>query len=217
VTLYQRAGEELLAASSGNDQLRDKVMVAFSDRLSPERRTSLDQQIRANKTSDVLASITPADSFYLTVEFRQKYPGQLEQASTSGRELETLMRQDPNDVSWEKLSRDFGVIHPIFVQSYAREFINVQPFPALEGSYNRLMGECWDSGNLYWARLLDEMGYSPVVMNRVVPRLTRRMVERIAASDLEDWPAMLRALRETGQEFRQQKISSLTGNQATPN
>jgi hypothetical protein len=72
-----------------------------------------------------------------------------------------------------------------------------------------LMGECWDSGNLYWARLADEMGYSPVVLNRLVPELTRRMVERIFASDLEDLPATLRALRETGDEFRQGKISTL--------
>jgi hypothetical protein len=69
------------------------------------------------------------------------------------------------------------------------------------------MAECWDSGNLYWARLADEMGYSPVLLNRMVPELTRRMVERIFASELEDWPAILAALQETGEEFREGKIS----------
>jgi hypothetical protein len=43
------------------------------------------------------------------------------------------------------------------------------------------------------------------------------MVERISASDLEDWPATLRALRETGEEFREGKIPSLAGNAETPN
>jgi len=46
------------------------------------------------------------------------------------------------------------------------------------------------------------------VLNRLVPELTHRMVEKIFASDFEDWPAMLRAMRETGEEFRQGKIAS---------
>ena len=35
------------------------------------------------------------------------------------------------------------------------------------------------------------------------------MVEKIFATDFEDWPAILRAMRETGEEFRQGKIASL--------
>ena len=72
-----------------------------------------------------------------------------------------------------------------------------------------LLAESWDSNNLYWARLADEMGYPPVMLNRLVPELTRRMVEKIFATHLEDWPAVLRALRETGEEFRRGKIESL--------
>jgi hypothetical protein len=54
------------------------------------------------------------------------------------------------------------------------------------------------------------MGYSAVMLNALVPQLTHRMVEKIFASDFEDWPAMLRAMRETGEEFRQGKIASLS-------
>jgi hypothetical protein len=39
------------------------------------------------------------------------------------------------------------------------------------------------------------------------------MVEATFASHLEDWPAVLRAMRETGEEFRQGKIAALP----TPN
>jgi hypothetical protein len=35
------------------------------------------------------------------------------------------------------------------------------------------------------------------------------MVEKIFATDFEDWPAMLRAMRETGDEFRSGKITTL--------
>jgi hypothetical protein len=75
-----------------------------------------------------------------------------------------------------------------------------------------LLAESWDSNNLYWARLADEMGYSPVMLNRLVPQLTHRMIEKIFATDFEDWPAILRAMRETGEEFRQGKITSLQAN-----
>ncbi len=217
VALYQRTGEELLTASSKDPELEGKVIAALSDRMSPERQAWLEQTIRAGRTSEMFDGIAPADSFYLTAEFREKFPGELERDSAAGRELEALIREDPEEVGWQRLSRDFGVIHPVFMQTYARELINVRPFPALGGSYNRLMGECWDSGNLYWARLTDEMGESPVQLNRIVPVLTRRMVERISASDLEDWPATLRALRETGAEFREGKISSLAGSTETRN
>jgi hypothetical protein len=211
VALYQRAGEDLLTASSKDAELCRKVIAVLSDRMFPERRAWLEETIRTGKTNEMLEGIAPADSFYLTAEFRQRFPGELDRSSGAGRELEALFREDPNGVNWQRLSRDFGVIHPVFAQTYAREFINMKPFPALGGNYNRLMGECWDSGNLYWARLADEMGYAPVLLNRIVPGLTRRMVERIFASELEDWPATLRALRETGEEFRQGKISMRAG------
>jgi len=32
--------------------------------------------------------------------------------------------------------------------------------------------------------------------------LTRHMVEKIFATDFEDWPALLRAMHETGEDFR---------------
>jgi hypothetical protein len=46
------------------------------------------------------------------------------------------------------------------------------------------------------------MGYSPVMLNQLVPELTRRMAEDIFATDAGDWPALLRALRQTREEFR---------------
>ena len=105
-------------------------------------------------------------------------------------------------------ARDFGVPHPTLAQTYARELLNVGPILAFEGHASRLLAESWDSSNLYWARLLDEAGDSPVAMNRFVPELTRRMVEKVAATNFEDWPALLRAMRETGDEFRKARTQS---------
>jgi hypothetical protein len=101
------------------------------------------------------------------------------------------------------------VPHPALAQTNARELMNLKSIPAFLGFSSRLLAESWDSNNLYWARLADEMGYSPIMLNQLVPQLTRRMVEQIFASHMEDWPAVLRAMRETGEEFRQGKIVSL--------
>jgi hypothetical protein len=87
--------------------------------------------------------------------------------------------------------------------------LNIKPFP-FYGSYSsRMFGESWESSNLYWARLADEMGYSPVSLNSLVPELSRHAIAQIFATEPEDWPAILRAMRETGEAFRQGKIAGL--------
>jgi len=214
VALYQKTGEELLVASAKDEVLRGKVVAAVSDRLVPDQRAALVGNLQNGKTSEALEGISPADTLYLTAEFARRFPGQMGKYSASGRELEDLLPTKADEVGWDRLSRDFGVVHPVFAQTYALEFISVRPFPALGGSYSRLMGECWDSGNLYWARLADEKGWDPVVLNRIVPALTLRMVQRIYASDLEDWPATLRALRGTGEELREGKFERVAGTAA---
>jgi hypothetical protein len=218
VTLYQRAGEELLAASVENQELRAKVMSILSDRMVPRTSQQVEQALRDKRVPEILLRMMPADTFYLAVEFRKKFPSDIAPQGPPGQELDSLTAQFPTEVSWGRLSRDFGVPHPILAQTYARELLNIKPFPAFQGSASRLFAESWDSNNLYWARLADEMGHSPVVLNRLVPEMTRRMVEKIFATDFEDWPAMLRAMYETGEEFRQGKITfaSTTGATSRP-
>ncbi len=154
-----------------------------------------------------LSRVTPADTFQLAAEFRRKFPQQAAASGTAGLELDTLSRQYPTEVSLQRLSRDFGTPHPVLAQNYTCELLNLQPFPAFGGNSSRLLGESWDSSNLYWARLADEKGYSPVMLNRLVPELTRHMVANIFATDIEDWLALTRAMKETGEEFRQGKIA----------
>ena len=48
------------------------------------------------------------------------------------------------------------------------------------------------------------------MLNRLAPELTLHMTARIFATDIEDWPAVLRAMQETGEQFRQGKLASLT-------
>jgi hypothetical protein len=210
VALYQRSGEELLAASVKDPQVRVKVVGILSDRMTPQRLERAEQSLtREEDLAVMLPRMMPADTFYLAAEFRQKYPGEAVSAGPAGQQLEDLSKQHPEEVRWERISKDFGVPHPTLARTYGREILNVKPFPFFGGYSSRLFGESWESSNLYWARLADELGYSPVMLNRLVPELTRHMTAKIFATDLEDWPAMVRAMREAGEELRQGKIATL--------
>jgi hypothetical protein len=207
VTLYQKTGEELLSASAKDEDLRSKVMAILSERVNPKRSEQIEQGLRAGRSSETLTHVTPADTFYLTAEFQRRYPKETRSWGTATQELQALSREHPEQVNWKRLSHDFGVPHPSFAQTYGRELLNVGPLPSFEGYSSRFLGESWDSSNLYWARLADENGQSPVTLNRLVPRLTRHMVEKISATDFEDWPALLRAMRETGEDYEKGKIA----------
>jgi hypothetical protein len=209
VALYQQTGEELLAASVQNEDLRRKVMDILDDRMAPQIAERLEQALRGDRFAEILPQLLSADTFWLAVEYRRRFPDQIDSFGPAGRELENLSLHYPEEVKLERLFRDFGVPHTILEQSYRCDLLNLAPFPAFAGYSSRLLAESWDSNNLYWVRLADEKGYSPVMLNQLVPELTRRMVEKIFATDIEDWRALWRATRETGDEFRNGKTASL--------
>jgi hypothetical protein len=209
VNLYQQAGEQILSTSAGNDDVRNKALEILSDRVSPRILDRVRQNLRSGHSDETLAYLTPADLFYLATEFQKRFSDNSDAMGGPGKDLASLQQQHPDELSWARLSRDFGVPHPVLAQSYALQLLNLPPFPAFMGYSSRFLAESWDSNNLYWARLADEKDYSPVMLNNLVPELTRRMIEKIFATDLEDWPALLRAERETGEEFLRGKISPL--------
>ena len=208
IALYQRTGEELLTASAKDEALRSKVLPILSNRLLPPRLRQVEQSLLAGRASELLLEMMPADTFYLAAEFQRKYPEESGMSGSASQELQELCRQHPEQVSWKRLSHDFGTPHPRMAQNYGLELLNIVPMPPFSGYSNRFLGESWDSTNLYWARLADEAGYSPVMLNHIVPELTLMMVEKIFATDFEDWSALLRAMHETGTEFRAGKLTS---------
>jgi hypothetical protein len=206
--LYQRSGEELLIASASNPQLREKVLGILSDRVPPVRLEQMEQALQHPESATALVpKMLPADTFFLAAEFRSKFPGEAPRWGNASRDLENLARSDPSHASLERLSKDFGVPHPAMAQSNTCSLLNTGIFPVSSAFDDRLFGESWESSNLYWARLADEMGYSPVMLNVLVPDLTRHMFANIFATDINDWPALLRAMEETGDQFRQGKIA----------
>lgn len=212
--LYQKAGEELLSAAAKDEKTRQQVMGILGDRMLPQRTEQIDGLLRAGNAGDAIAQIAPSESAYLTAEFRKQFPAD-DAWGPAGMELQALAMRYPNEVSWERLSRDFGVPHPALAQSYVRELLIVPPPPVFLGYSSRLLAESWESNNLYFARLADEMGYPPTMLNRMIPELTRRMVEKIFATHPDDWEAMLRAMHETGDDVRTGKLAFAQTGEAT--
>jgi hypothetical protein len=206
--LYQRAGEELLIASASNPQLRESVLQILSDRISPARLEITAAALhKPDSTTALIPQMLPADTFFLAAELRAKFPDQAAQWGSANRELDELSRKDPEHASFQRVSKDFGSPHLEIGQSDSCTLLNLGIFPASGAFDGRLFGESWESSNLYWARLADEMGYSPAMLNVLVPNLTRRMVANIFATNIDDWPALLRALERTGNEFRQASMN----------
>ncbi len=216
VTLYQQLAQEVLAEATTNGQLRKQVMKILSGHLLPQTDGEVNSALGAAHETEALSYLTPADTFYLAGEFQREFPKEVGSAGKAGQELGDLSRDHPAEVNWERLSEDFGAPHPALADTYASQLLNVKPFPTFLGYSSRLLAESWESDNLYWARLADERGYSPAMLNILAPELTRRMVANIFATDLGDWPALLRALRETGDEFRQGKVVSLLSGNSAP-
>ena len=209
VTLHQRAGEELIASAASNPELRQRVLQILSERMWPSTLSQVEANLRESNSAAALAIVTPSDLFHLSAEYRSRFPNDNAVLGSAGQELANAYQRYPNEVNWQRLCRDFGVPHPRLEESYAQDLLNIEPLPAFSGYSSRLMAESWESNNLYWARLADEMGYPPAALNLLVPQLTRRMVEKIFATDFEDWPALLRAMREAGDEFRSGKFAAL--------
>jgi hypothetical protein len=116
-------------------------------------------------------------------------------------------------VNYEAISRAFGTPKPTLANSYEPELLNLRTFPALMGYSSRIMAESWESNTLYWAELADELSMPPSELNVRIPEWTAKLVERIFASHLEDWPAVLKSLRAVGDDVRAQNRAAVAGDQ----
>jgi hypothetical protein len=117
-------------------------------------------------------------------------------------ELRELAQSNPKAVNYVAISRAFGTPKPTLANSYEPEMLNLRTFPTLMGYSSRIMAESWESNTLYWAALADELSFTPAQLNLRIPEWTEKLVERIFASHLEDWPAVLKSLRTVGDDVR---------------
>jgi hypothetical protein len=117
-------------------------------------------------------------------------------------EIRQMASEAPNPISYQAISRAFGTPKPTLANSYRPELLNLRTFPTLMGYSSRIMAESWESNLLYYAALADEVQMSPSQLNLMIPEWTQKTVERIFATHLEDWPALLKSLRLVGDDVR---------------
>jgi len=118
--------------------------------------------------------------------------------------IQAMQSADSQRLSYDAIGAAFGTPKPTLAYSYQPELLMLRTFPTLMGYSSRVLAETWESNNLYFAALADELYYQPSQLNYLIPEWTRATVEQIFATHLEDWPALLRSMRTIGDNVRAQ-------------
>jgi len=198
VGLHVKHGESLMAEAALSADKLSNVMESLDRRAAPSRARKIENLIAAGQIRDALELTTPAELFLLSVD------NIAPQKSATGPLATEIRHLADNSSNIESLSRAFGTPKPTLAHSYSPELLNLRTFPTLMGYSSRIMAESWESNLIYYAALADELHISPSQLNLLIPEWTQKTVERIFATHLEDWPALLRSLRFVGADARQQ-------------
>jgi hypothetical protein len=199
VGLHLRYAREALAVSAIDQDLRAHAMTALAAMASPARTLEIERLIAAGDAARAADAATPSELFAVARELAAK--GDMADSPLLA-EIKSLAAASPSTVNYAAISRAFGTPKPTLATSYEPELLNLRTFPTLMGYSSRILAESWESNTLYWAALADELHLPPAQLNLRIPEWTQQVVERIFASNLEDWPAVLRSLRSVGDDER---------------
>jgi hypothetical protein len=199
VGLHLRYGRELLAVSAFDPGLRQQVLDALAKHAAPVRTALVSRLITEGDIKGAAEQVTPSELYAIALDIAS---AQRPDSSCILTEIRQLAADSPKEVSYPAISRAFGTPKPTLANSYQPELLNLRTFPALMGYSSRIMAESWESNTLYWASLADETSVTPAELNVRIPEWTEKLVEQIFASHLEDWPALLKSLRQVGDEVR---------------
>ncbi|HXJ43854.1 MAG TPA: hypothetical protein VNH18_31505, partial [Bryobacteraceae bacterium] len=199
VGLHMRYARELMAEAAIDSGLRKQLVEVLGALAAPARTMSVDRLLEAGDVKTALERVTPSEMFVLASDMGR---GQKSSVGPIVAEIRQLRSAHAAELSDAVVSHAFGTPKPTLTNSYRPDLLNLRTFPTLMGYSSRIMAESWESNTLFWASLADELHDSPSQLNLLIPEWTQRVVERIFASHLEDWPALLRSLRLVGDEVR---------------
>jgi hypothetical protein len=199
VGLHMAYGESVLAQAALDEKLRENALSVLELHAPPARVHKVQRLLEQGDVRAALDQVTPAEMFALAAHLSQ----QKDASSPLAAEIESMAKQSPKELNYAAISREFGTPKPTLTNSYAPELLNIRTFPTLMGYSSRIMAESWESNLLYYAALADEIHVPPAQLNVMIPSWTQQTVERIFATHLEDWPALLRSLRMVGDDARQ--------------
>jgi hypothetical protein len=205
VGLQMRYGQSLLAQAALDPAVRPAVMDALNLQAAPVRRLSVEQSLAVGDVHEAIEKLTPSELYGMASEVSANG---FKDAGPEAAELTRLRRENAAQVSDAAISGAFGTPKPTLANSYKPELLKLRTFPTLMGYSSRIMAESWESNTLYWAALADQLHIAPSQLNVLIPEWTQKVVERIFASHLEDWPALLKSLRLVGEDVKVQALKN---------
>jgi len=182
-----------------NAERRQVVLDALANYAPPARVQKVGELLASGDVKTALDHVMPSELFAMARDV-----GGVKSADAPlAAELRREAAESPQELNYPAISHAFGTPKPTLSNSYAPELLHLRTFPTLMGYSSRILAESWESNLLYYGALADQLYLSPSQLNVLVPEWTRETVERIFATHLEDWPALLRSLRTVGDDVRQ--------------
>jgi len=206
VALHMDYAETMLAEAALNADRRQIVLDALSQYAMPARVAHLRELLEQGRVSAALDTVMPSELFAIARDVVSAEKADAPLAIEIRREA----AETPQLLNYESISRAFGTPKPTLANSYSPELLSLRTFPTLMGYSSRILAESWESNLLFYAALADQLYLSPAELNVLVPDWTRQTVERIFATNLEDWPALLRSLRLVGDDVREKSRKHVT-------
>ena len=198
IGLHMAYAETALADSALDAAERQRVLAVLRPYVPPARLRKVEMLLASGDVRNALDRVVPSEMYLLAGELAPADRG-----SAIAAEIRTLAAQAPEQLSPRVISHAFGSPKPVLTNSYQPELLNLRTFPTLMGYSSRILAESWESNLLFYAALADQVHIRPAELNLLVPGWTQQTVERIFATHLEDWPALLRSLRQVGDEVVQ--------------
>ncbi len=209
--LHLRLARAILAQGALDEGVSERALALLGDRIEPSRGWKIREHFRLGRVRQGIEVATPSELFALAHSLRTVEPELVaEIGQPFAARIAEFEQEDPGRFSRERSSRQFGMPHPRLAHTYQLELLNLPLFPTLMGYSSRILAESWESNNLFWAALCDELHIGPAQMSLLVPRWTQRTLERIFATHLDDWPALWRSLRIVASQVREERRSTAT-------
>jgi hypothetical protein len=199
VSLHIQRGRNLLAAAAIDPSVEGPVLNSYSRFTTPAKVEWLQEHLGAGHFSETVSEVPPSVLYSLAED-----PAlQNVSPDAASEQMKALAAENASELNEVAIGRLFGTPKPTLTHSYQPGLLHLRTFPALMGYSSRLLAESWESNNLYYAALADEMGIPTAQLDAYVPDWNRSTIENIFATHLEDWPALLRSLHTTANSVRQ--------------
>ena len=206
VELHMNYGRTLLAEAALNAADRSQVLALLERRAPPQRVAHVRELLEAADVRTAIEQVMPSELFALARDMQESHP---DNAGPLAAEIGRLNSEYPGQANYRSIAHAFGTPKPTLANSYQPDLLYMRTFPTLMGYSSRILAESWESNLLYYAALADQVHMQPAELNLAIPDWTRQTVEKIFATHLEDWPALLRSLRLVGEDVRQKANKQL--------